>query len=66
MDIKLTLKTYQKLDGETQLGKPISFYTSLKLLGTDKANAVNIENTGFKETTFIKCFIPEKNKAQTP
>ena len=52
MDIKLTLKTYQKMQGDTQLGKPISFYTSIKEVAHEGTEIVNIEDTGFKETTF--------------
>ena len=62
MDIKLSLKTYQQLNGEVQLGKPISFYTSLKDVIREGVDVVDIENTGFKETTFIKFFIPEKRQ----
>ena len=62
-DIKLTLKTYRKLYGDTQLGKPISFFTSLKeLTNKGEKKEVDIEQTGFKETTFIKWFIPEKTQ----
>ena len=54
MDIKLTLKTYPKMQGDTQLGKPISFYTSIKEVAHEGTEIVNIEDTGFKETPFIK------------
>ena len=61
MDIKLTLKTYQQLEGGTQLSRPISLFTSLKeLTNKEGMDVVNIEQTGFKETTFIKFFIPDK------
>ena len=65
MDIKLTLKTFQKQEGETQLGKPISFFTSIKEVAREGANIINIEDTGFKETEFIKFYIPDKKQKIT-
>ena len=65
-NIKLTLKTYRKLYSDTQLGKPISFFTSLKeITNNEEKNIVDIETTGFKETQFIKFFIPERHKTKT-
>ena len=64
-NIKLTLKTYRKLHGDTQLGKPLNIYISLKELthanDKDKEKQIaiaDIEQTGLKETQFIKFFIP--------
>ena len=63
LDIQLTLKTYQKMNGETQLSRPISLFTSLKeLTNKEGKDAVDIEETGFKETTFIKFYIPDKKQ----
>lgn len=62
-DIKLTLKTYRKLYGETQLSKSNTIWTSTKeLTKKDDKLIVDIERTGLSETPFIKFFIPKKTQ----
>ena len=53
------------MQGDTQLGKPISFYTSIKEVAHEGTEIVNIEDTGFKETPFIKNCIPDKKQKTT-
>jgi len=62
-DIKLTLKTYRKLYGETQLSKSNTIWTSTKeLTKKDDKLIIDIEGTGLSETPFIKFFIPKKTQ----
>ena len=62
-NIKLTLKTYRKLYGETQLSKSNTIWTSTKeLTKKDDKLLIDIERTGLSETPFIKFFIPKKTQ----